>query len=951
MENIPVKLNVIPPAYNFFEDNQVLTATQLNNAIRYFDYQDRLTRTRLTGVGIVCGLKAHFSDNTIIVTKGCGITTDGDLISLEQDRHYTLAMPFVDNKANYVRFKKTDGSQYALFELLEQDSETAENEKPLSAFFTNTSTPADYVVLLYLSQYLEDIDPCTSDDCDNKGVLQQSELKALLIGKADYELIKGSSQCCGDEYFDLPDAYVQRVLFNPANDILSLTGFKALYKSAVEESAKILDVALAKADTVADSLQQCFAAGGELPQPVSAGRPAPAPVTDRTPPTPGTTTRPAPATGATRPAATTIPVLARFSDLTVRLPASLLARFRAVAGNAGAAFKARVPVLLTQAMQDKGIQYLYDFVKDVAAAFQEFKEASFELCQGCCVPADLFPKHLALGLVQENAPTAACQYRQCFIESPILNRKDDQLRKALYLYNRLVQIIQNYEFNVPNADTVEIRVTPSVGTEKPLGEKSIPYYYRSNSLVEEWDYERYKRQATDTHLSYYGKEAAPADKPYVQRPLDFDLDKYGFFRIEGHIGKLYETAYTQLNQLRKEKDLPFDIMGLQLDRDRRFILPKWDFRIPHLEVLHEVTKFHFADYLDNLHGFNDQLEASLPPDTELEKPGYTEHYGNVKTIKATAVQKKKELNKQIEDTQPLLNLSFAELKTRDFTPLYANIASNASVVNKNASLLTRTALSTPLQSAAFVIQPQILDWIRDLARDSEEALKDSFVFSNFLKDNPALMHNAGVARGGTFILLYTLTTVNNTTQRIVVGDFYVPYIVQPVLEKPSIPLPPKPGIPRPRLPLDFDIKADVIKPPLYNEAVLTLGNQVKVNETVLKAYEVKFKDVDEQVNQARIEAINANSKVTNEMGKVVDNYQSSFNKIVDSYQSVLSRSTVDKGTVFEAADFGKLAATPERTKTLTREELVQMDKNMRDSITLLQKEHPDIAKDLFKFNK
>ena len=82
MAHQPIKLAESQTTYSIFEDNQVLTADQLNSIGDYFDYQDRLTRTCLLGVGIVCGLDVQLGREEIIVSRGAGITTDGDLLHL-----------------------------------------------------------------------------------------------------------------------------------------------------------------------------------------------------------------------------------------------------------------------------------------------------------------------------------------------------------------------------------------------------------------------------------------------------------------------------------------------------------------------------------------------------------------------------------------------------------------------------------------------------------------------------------------------------------------------------------------------------------------------------------------------------------------------------------------------------------------------------------------------------
>ena len=44
-------------AYIIFEPDQVLTNDHLNELFDYLDVQERLTRNKLIGIGIVCGLE------------------------------------------------------------------------------------------------------------------------------------------------------------------------------------------------------------------------------------------------------------------------------------------------------------------------------------------------------------------------------------------------------------------------------------------------------------------------------------------------------------------------------------------------------------------------------------------------------------------------------------------------------------------------------------------------------------------------------------------------------------------------------------------------------------------------------------------------------------------------------------------------------------------------------
>ena len=99
------KLDNITTQYRKFNVNQALTEGQLNEFIDYFEDQDRLSRTRLNGVGVGCGFETGFMANTaariavvnpdqqqyqqqfqfITISQGVGVTTDGDLITLRKN--------------------------------------------------------------------------------------------------------------------------------------------------------------------------------------------------------------------------------------------------------------------------------------------------------------------------------------------------------------------------------------------------------------------------------------------------------------------------------------------------------------------------------------------------------------------------------------------------------------------------------------------------------------------------------------------------------------------------------------------------------------------------------------------------------------------------------------------------------------------------------------------------
>ncbi len=168
------KLTTITTQYSKFSDNQVLTKGQLNQFLEYFEDQDHLSRISLSGVGIVCGFDITYngSKKEIYITKGYGVTTDGDLLALVEPKKpiegqvispgfqlvqnafktYTHFRSFDDSNALYAPFIKEE-TQIELLEIFpEEDIDTT------NTTYTNLNTLSnaelnDKVVLLYLENY------------------------------------------------------------------------------------------------------------------------------------------------------------------------------------------------------------------------------------------------------------------------------------------------------------------------------------------------------------------------------------------------------------------------------------------------------------------------------------------------------------------------------------------------------------------------------------------------------------------------------------------------------------------------------------------------------------------------------------------------------------------------------------------------------------------------------
>lgn len=181
-------------AFPNFVPNQVLTSGQLNALREYLDQQDRLSRVRLSGTGIVCGLDVDRlgSSGPIVVSEGFGISSDGYLIELPASRftHYRVYSDPGNDKdgvPSYDAWKKRPAlnQQIELLELL-GSQEMPATDKALSAAKLDGR-----VVVLYLEFGEKDLRTCLVTDCNNNGSNYTLLPRVLLVKEGDLSSLKG----------------------------------------------------------------------------------------------------------------------------------------------------------------------------------------------------------------------------------------------------------------------------------------------------------------------------------------------------------------------------------------------------------------------------------------------------------------------------------------------------------------------------------------------------------------------------------------------------------------------------------------------------------------------------------------------------------------------------------------------------------------------------------------
>lgn len=528
-------------SYPLFEGNQVLTSSQLNQLVAYLDEQNRLTRAKLIGTGIFCGLELSLGDSatgqTLTIQKGTGVTSEGFLMSLDDcvlNRYKEYSLPA---NVSYPPFEnpETTVQDVLLYEMITPNAEVLPGEVVLP-LDDPTGFLNDKVVLLFLECSDIDLKSCLGQSCDERGMDRVFNVRKLLISKSDMDLVL--SRTCTQsglfpDQYSLPEFLIRRPLFDPESEESSdYFSFSQNYVNKIRGDDFISPFTTIQTDLYGklfDALRKTYTDFAAILSPIYGG-------TD-------------PFDGLPTPAWTDF--LNGDSD---------------------------GPNFL-------GVQYFYDFIKDLILAYNEFRDCAFDLMSDCCVDLDCFPKHLMLGTAVPEVLSAPSQYRHELVLSPAFDGQNELLAKAVMLHKRMVIMTRQFNLATINNPSVEpippsdlgvpMFITPSNEKRDPLSLRSIPYYYNINAtevglgtLIQNWNYtytEKFLFSKGLQPLSYGGQDIVQSnDQGPILTPLYYDTDQYNFLRIEGAIRQNYVDVTAQLEDLQQRFDLPFNIVTLRL---------------------------------------------------------------------------------------------------------------------------------------------------------------------------------------------------------------------------------------------------------------------------------------------------------------------------------------------------------------------------------------------------
>ena len=213
------------------------------------------------------------------------------------------------------------------------------------------------------------------------------------------------------------------------------------------------------------------------------------------------------------------------------------------------------------------IQYFFSMLQDITETYNEFREVAFDLMTECCPAPGRFPKHLRLGHLSFETSCEASPYRTRFTHAPIISSQSILKQRVVSLFKKMVLLPSNFIW--PKAN--KIKITPSMAADRALSERAIPYYYNvfgnnGTAFLKNWNADRLRKCRHLENLSYYSDSYAKS-LPHIANPLQYNHEKNGFLRIEGHLGMNYKEALKSLLDIQQQENLPFDIVALKLAED------------------------------------------------------------------------------------------------------------------------------------------------------------------------------------------------------------------------------------------------------------------------------------------------------------------------------------------------------------------------------------------------
>ncbi|GMQ25620.1 hypothetical protein Aoki45_23020 [Algoriphagus sp. oki45] len=711
--------------YPIFEGSQVLTSDQLNQLGAYLDQQNRLTRSKFIGMGIACGLKVRPLSNGLSISKGLGVTSEGFLIQIGKQFDATHYRPY--SLPEGVSYKPLTEEKVELFELLSEQPADDPSVKKLNS-------PANFLnnkfVLLFLEIFDRNLKSCLGNACDDKGIDRIFTLRRLVVSQTDLiKILKYSQNVEHDLSLDpgLSLFPFPKPRFRPDGDESLEPG--AFIKHYQETIKKVIN----------KDFWEAIAKGYKVYEPI--------------------------------------------------LEKSFGFKNPFSGGEIQDKIQALMKALQADPKEISGIQYLYDFFKELCLAWEEFIQAGESLWYSCPTDPSFFPLHLMLGKAIQVNETAEefYRFRHGWIQPPIFNDQRILKETTVQRYRRLVLMIETFELQLllkSQPEKFPVKITPSREKYGKLGERSLPYYYAIKSkgksgswfsLEQSWPDPQERNLSSSKRAEILGYDNQPdtpkKDGSFIESPLAYDLETYPFLRIEGHLDKPIEDAKKAIAKLIREFNLDIGVEALHIDKaelatDNRCHWHDLQEEYIHHRLILQGTLLdlkEIADFVQRVRkeAFQENLSRAKVNVDEMKPIEWLDEWLELLPTCLADLDWPAFQAAYKRMLQGLLDFLLVQNKLIDRLKLPPN-SPDALLTLYNGILQRASPVFYRLLDLVFFTKLKRL-YLSYLHR--VKFMANSNQFAHFLKANPGLTHEAGAYRGGTFFLLY-----HSKSDRVI-GDF------------------------------------------------------------------------------------------------------------------------------------------------------------------------------------
>lgn len=684
--------------YPVFVPDQVLTRENLNDLFAYLEEQERLTRTNLVGIGIVCGLEVKTgvdgNGRYLTITKGTGVTSSGYLVSVPETTYHNVSDFNALQCAYYDRFVTNNAPRVQKFPLWQL--RTLADPKATSALSDNGASFLDNKAVMIFVELLETNNKnCDPNSCDDKGVNVEVHFIPLLIRKSDIPSISVSNGgITGLSFLSLPVLSMPRwdvPVTNPATSMDIIESFKK----------PLSNFFLTQIENALSQSYNIFKPVIATEYPVN------------------------PFSGFATGFATQINSLSEPDSVHVQYYYDFISDI----------------CLAYKEFYDTGTGIISSCCPD---------ENLFprHLLLG---PASGFSLDATVQYRQNFIASV-------LFENPPLMQQLKLLFCRMDLLHKNLSIAATPIGSGKITDDTNIRITPS-GLNRPFSEKSIPYYYKVKEdpkpLYTNWNYDLNQQNRANKILSYHASSYAMAGDKATITPLLYDQEPFNFYRIEGITGKHITGVLATIQKRIKENRLPITLIALRAgepDFDTMHKIES-DCNIKDLEISYDIVRREWEAVIGKMIEYLDDQKDNATKWIEFDSADNGRQADYEKSLQLGKKYMVNDLPDFILLYPKFINLfediEWMSVKIReDLEELLGTVGKDRKpdpLVEDLIDHFDEVIFSCKKGAFRALYQEYAKRW---------KEVYGKLYFSEFIKSHPGLQHKAGVTTGGTFIVVY-----------------------------------------------------------------------------------------------------------------------------------------------------------------------------------------------------